>query len=109
MVEWTYVLAAVALSAAITWALRAVPFLFVARLRDSELLPHLAAVMPVGVMTILVFYTLRHTDLGANPATLAVALGLSVTAILHLWLRNAVLSVLGGTAVHVLVLSFAGL
>lgn len=108
MPDWTYILATVLIAAAITWALRAVPFLFVGRLRDSELLPHLAAVMPVGIMTILVVYTLRTTELGANPATLAVALGLAVTAGLHLWLRNAVLSVLAGTAVHVVIMSVWG-
>lgn len=105
MPEWPYILAAVLISAAITWALRAVPFLFVERLRDSALLPHLAAVMPVGIMTILVLYTLRNTDLGATPATLAVTLGLLVTGALHLWRRNAVLSVLAGTAVHVVIMS----
>nr|WP_255622097.1 AzlD domain-containing protein [Tessaracoccus sp. OS52] len=98
-------LGAVLVSAGITWALRGLPFLFLGRLRDSQLLPHLAAVMPVGIMTILVFYTLRHTDVGANAVTIAVAVGLAVTAALHLWRRNAVLSVLGGTAVHVLIMS----
>lgn len=105
MPDWPYILAAVLVSAAITWAVRAVPFLFIERLRESELLPHLGAVMPVGIMTILVFYTLRNTDLGANPATVAVLLGLVVTAALHLWRRNAILSVLGGTAVHVVIMS----
>ncbi|TRY19564.1 branched-chain amino acid ABC transporter [Tessaracoccus rhinocerotis] len=107
MPDWPYILAAVLVSAAITWALRALPFLFISRLRESELLPHLAAVMPVGIMTILVFYTLRNTDVGTNPATLAVAAGLAVTGALHLWRRNAVLSVLGGTGVHVLIMSIS--
>lgn len=105
MPDWPYILAAVLISAAITWALRALPFFFVERLRESDLLPHLAAVMPVGIMTILVLYTLRSTDVGANAATLAVVLGLMVTGALHLWRRNAVLSVLAGTAVHVVIMS----
>lgn len=105
MPDWPYILTAVLISAAITWAVRAVPFLFVSRLRESELLPHLGAVMPVGIMTILVFYTLRNTEIGANPVTLAASLGLAVTAGLHLWRRNAILSVLGGTGVHVAIMS----
>lgn len=105
MPDWPYILAAVLISAAITWAVRALPFFFIGQLRDSDLLPHLGAVMPVGIMTILVFYTLRNTDLGGNPATLAVLLGLAVTAVLHLWRRNAILSVLAGTAVHVAIMS----
>lgn len=108
MPEWPYILTAVLVAAGITWALRALPFFFVEKLRDSALLPHLAAVMPVGIMTILVLYTLRNTDIGANVPTLAVGLGLLVTLALHLWRRNAVLSVLAGTAVHVVLMSVWG-
>ncbi|WP_426987733.1 AzlD domain-containing protein [Pseudarthrobacter sp. Y6] len=52
-------------------------------------------------MTILVFYTVRHAPVALTPVAAAVAAGLIVTAGLHLWRRNAIVSVLGGTAVHV--------
>lgn len=107
MPDWPYILAAVLVSAAITWTVRALPFLFIGQLRESELLPHLGAVMPVGIMTILVFYTLRDTEMAASPATAAVLAGLAVTALLHLWRRNAILSVLAGTTVHVLIMSIS--
>ncbi|MFG2732958.1 hypothetical protein [Streptomyces canus] len=38
---------------------------------------------------------------GLTPQTGAIAAALVTTAALHTWLRNAVLSVIGGTAVHV--------
>lgn len=108
MPEWLYIGLAVLISAAITWSLRALPFLLLNRLEDSELLPYLSAHMPVGIMTILVFYTLRHTELAPTPQTLAVVVGLAVTAVLHGWRRNAVLSVFSGTACHVAVLVVLG-
>ncbi|MER6050189.1 AzlD domain-containing protein [Streptomyces sp. NPDC001793] len=64
MPDTPYLVAAVALSATVTWGLRALPF---------------AALAPL--------------------AALAVTVGL------HLWRRNALLSILGGTTVHVVLAS----
>jgi branched-subunit amino acid transport protein AzlD len=101
MPESAYILAAVLISSAVTWTLRAAPFALLAPIRHSALLPYLNENMPVGIVTILVVYTVRHVSPSLTPETLAVAAGLAVTAGLHLWRRNAVLSVLGGTATHV--------
>jgi len=81
--------------------LRAAPFALLAPLRHSALLPYLNENMPAGIMTILVIYTVRHTPAALTPVAVAVAAGFITTAGLHLWRRNAIVSVLGGTAVHV--------
>jgi branched-subunit amino acid transport protein AzlD len=105
-----YLASAVAVAAAITWTLRALPFALLAPLRRSKVVPYLAASMPVGVMAILVVHTLQHTDLAAPPYGAAVGLALAFTVALHLWRRNVVLSIFGGTGVHVVLASvvFAG-
>jgi branched-subunit amino acid transport protein AzlD len=105
-----YLASAVAIAAAITWTLRALPFALLVPLRRSKAVPYLAASMPVGVMAILVVHTLRHTNLAAPPYGAAVGLALAVTVALHLWRHNVVLSIFGGTAVHVVLASvvFAG-
>ena len=54
-----YLLAAVLVASAITWALRAVPFALLAPLRHSELIRFLGDHNPVGVMIALVGYTVR--------------------------------------------------
>jgi FdhD protein len=54
-----------------------------------------------GLMVILVVYTLRHTQLRDVNAALPTTAALAVTVGLHLWRRNAVLSILAGTAVSV--------
>jgi branched-subunit amino acid transport protein AzlD len=94
-----YLATAVAVAAAITWTLRALPFALLAPLRASPVVPYLATSMPAGVMAILVVHTLRHTALTVPPFGAAVGLALAVA--LHLWRRNVVLSIFGGTAVHV--------
>jgi branched-subunit amino acid transport protein AzlD len=105
-----YLVAAVGVSAAITWALRALPFAVLAPLRRSKVVPFLGASMPVGVMAILVVHTLRHTAFTVPPYGAAVGIALTATVALHWWRRNVVLSIFGGTVLHVFLASvlFAG-
>ncbi|MFI1680618.1 MULTISPECIES: branched-chain amino acid transporter permease [unclassified Streptomyces] len=104
MPDPTYAIAAVLLTAAVTWALRALPFAALAPLRASGTVRYLSARMPVGVMIILVVYCLR--DLPVTEARAAAPLSaLAVTVALHVWRRNALLSIVGGTAVHVVLTS----
>ncbi|MER6955503.1 AzlD domain-containing protein [Streptomyces sp. NPDC000618] len=104
MPDTPYLVAAVAVSAAITWALRAVPFAVLAPLRSSRTIQYLSTRMPAGVMLILLAYCLRDLPL-TEPRSLAPLTALAVTVGLHLWRRNALLSILGGTAAHVLLVS----
>ena len=54
-----YILLAVLVTWLITFALRAAPFVFLRRVRDSALLAYLGRTMPAAVMLILVVYTLH--------------------------------------------------
>lgn len=104
MPDNSYVIAAVAVSAAVTWALRALPFAALAPLRASSTVQYLSSRMPAGVMVILLVYCLRDLPLPEARA-LAPLAALAVTIGLHLWRRNAMLSILGGTTVHVILAS----
>lgn len=98
-----YLIAVVLVSSAVTWALRAAPFAVMAPLRRSALMPYLNAGMPIGVMTILVVYTLlssASSSPGVRPWT-ALAVATAATVAVHLWRRNFVLSILVGTGLHV--------
>jgi branched-subunit amino acid transport protein AzlD len=97
----SYLVAAVLVSAAVTWSLRAVPFAILAPLRTSRLVAYLGARMPVGVMAVLVVYTLRHASFAAPTYGLPVVVALGVTVAVHLWRRNVALSMFAGTLVHV--------
>ncbi|MBB5159574.1 branched-subunit amino acid transport protein AzlD [Saccharopolyspora phatthalungensis] len=60
--------------------------------------------MPVGAMVILLVYCLRDLPL-TGPHALAPVAALAATVGLHLWRWNALLSIFGGTTVHVLLAS----
>ena len=100
-----YVLAALAVMWAVTYALRLAPFLAVAKLRDNAVIAYLGRTMPLGVMIILVIYSLAAVDLGAPPHGLPEALALAITVGLHVWRRNVLLSLVGGTASYILLLT----
>uniref|UniRef100_UPI001E291818 branched-chain amino acid transporter permease n=1 Tax=Streptomyces cyaneochromogenes TaxID=2496836 RepID=UPI001E291818 len=72
----------------------------------TPLLALLSTRMPAGIIVILVVYCLRDLPL-TQPRVLAPLSALAVTVGLHLWRRNALLSILGGTALHVAVTSTA--
>ncbi|GAA2237690.1 branched-chain amino acid transporter permease [Streptomyces nogalater] len=104
MPDARYAVAAVLVAAAVTWALRALPFAALTPLRESGTVQYLKARMPAGVMVILVAYCLH--DLPVTEARAAAPLAaLAVTTGLHLWRRNALLGILGGTATHVILAS----
>ncbi|MDT0446206.1 branched-chain amino acid transporter permease [Streptomyces johnsoniae] len=100
MPDSPYVIAAVLVTAAVTWALRALPFAALMPLRNSATVQYLSTRVPAGVMLILAVYCLRDLPL-THVRSLAPLAALAVTVGLHLWRRNALLSILGGTAVHV--------
>jgi branched-subunit amino acid transport protein AzlD len=100
MPDTPYLIAAVAASAAITWGLRALPFAVLAPLRTSVVVGYLGARMPLGVLVILIAYTMRGLPLAHPARALPDVLALAVTIALHLWRRNAVLSILGGTVIY---------
>ncbi|MEV5595239.1 AzlD domain-containing protein [Streptomyces sp. NPDC052496] len=100
MPDTRYLLLAAAVSAAVNWALRAAPFAVLSFLRTNRTVQYLSTTMPAGVMVILLVYCLRDLPLSQARAAAPLA-ALAVTVGLHLWRRNALLSIVGGTAVHV--------
>ena len=101
MPDTRYLIAAVALAAVITFALRALPFAVIEPLRSSRLV-ELAVRMPAGLMVILVVYLLRDVPAKAPAAAAVTVAAALVVAVLHLWRSSALLSIFAGTGVYVL-------
>ena len=99
MTEPGYVATGLAVAVAITFALRAVPFAVKSAVKESALLNDLGRWMPLGAVAVLAVYCLASTDASAPTYGLPEVAGVAVTVAVHLWRRNAVLSILAGTAV----------
>lgn len=93
----------VAVVALVTIALRFAPFVI---FRGSKPLPpsvrYLSRVLPCAVMGMLVVYCLRNVQLATTPHGVPEAIACLAVVGLHLWKRNTLLSILGGTVSYML-------
>ncbi|NLT25608.1 MAG: branched-chain amino acid ABC transporter [Microbacteriaceae bacterium] len=89
----------IVVAAAVTFGLRAAPFLGGKWLRENALVRDLSLLLPIGVMTVLVVYSVRGIE-WAGWAWAPPLVGIAATAALHLWRWNVLLSLVGGVAVY---------
>lgn len=98
-VTLTHVFSVLIPIAIITVVLRWLPFTFVGLLKNNHFFGLLGRMMPVGVMVVLVVYTIMG-QASAPGGTLAALLGVAVTLALHALKRDSGLSILGGTVAY---------
>jgi branched-subunit amino acid transport protein AzlD len=102
----TYVAAALGVAVAITVTLRAVSFGMRNAMTESALLADVGRWMPLGAITILAVYCLSAIDVRTPPYGIGELVGVIVTVVIHRWRRNAVLSIVGGTAAYLLMVNW---
>ena len=89
-----------------TFATRIIPFVALAKHADHPLILHLGRYLPPTVMMILVIYALRDFRplldgrLNAGATGWPMIAAALIVALLHLWRRNALLSIIGGTGAY---------
>ncbi len=91
------VLIAVAVSAVITLSCRAFPFVIFARKEPPPILRFVEKYIPPMIIAILVVYCMKDIDFAVKPFGLTHLAALVVTVLLHLWKRNSMISIFGGT------------
>ena len=81
---------------------RFLPFLIFSGKRETPgFVRFLGRALPSSIFAMLVVYCLRNTDVSAHFA-LPEMLAIAATVGLHLWKRQMLLSIAGGTAVYML-------
>lgn len=97
-----YLLAVIVVMGAVTFGLRALPFLSARLLRRSPVVQHLGRFLPLAIMVLLLVHSAtgaaREHAYGPWPELLAIA----VTCLLQWRSRNPLLSIVAGTALYVL-------
>ena len=100
-----YIVAAIAIAAGITFSLRAASFGIKGALQGSALLDNLGRWMPLGAMAILLIYCLNAVEWKMDSTGAAYGIASVVTVAVHLWRRNAVLSIVAGTVTCAVILT----
>jgi branched-subunit amino acid transport protein AzlD len=89
--------------AAVTIALRFLPFaIFSGSKPTPPFVSYLGKVLPYAIMGMLVVYCLRNVNLASAPHGAPEFIACLIVAALHLWKRNTLISIVGGTASYML-------
>lgn len=101
MAETWYLTGFIAAATLATFATRVIPFLFFQRHTEHPLVRHLGRYLPAAVMALLatVFLQRSATWTNAMPGLDALLPAVLVVGI-HLWRRNALLSIAAGTITY---------
>ena len=82
---------------------RLIPFLFFPKGKEiPPIIRYLGRVLPPAVIGMLVIYCLRNVSLLSGSHGLPELIGIAVTVGLHLWKRQMLLSIAGGTICYML-------
>ena len=82
---------------------RFLPFLLFPDNRPvPKIVSYLGRTLPAAMMGLLVVYCLRNVDIAAAPHGLPELIALAVVTGLHLWKRQMLLSIAGGTICYML-------
>lgn len=93
----------IAVIALVTVFLRFLPFLiFSGKRKTPPYITYLGHVLPFAIMGMLVVYCLRNITFSAMPFGIPELIGCSVVAVMHLWKRNTLLSIISGTVCYML-------
>lgn len=90
-----------------TMATRFLPFfVFPANRPVPKYVQYLGKVLPYAVIGLLVVYCLKNVSVLSAPYGLPELIAVSAVVGLHLWKRNMLLSIGGGTALYMLLVQF---
>ncbi|SCJ97344.1 Predicted membrane protein [uncultured Eubacterium sp.] len=107
MSEITYTLVIVLLVALFTFITRLFPFVVFGRKGEpSKMVRRLGDLLPLSVIAILVIYCLKTTTFDALSGFAPQFIAITVVALLHVWRRNNLLSILGGTACYMVLVQY---
>lgn len=95
-------LLAVPLLALVILATRAFPFVLFSRRDPPRIIRFVERFIPPMVMAVLVVYCLKDVEWASWPSGIRELSALALVVALHLWKKNAMLSIFGGTAFFML-------
>ena len=93
---------AIAIMAIISYLLRALPFLIFSGKQTPRFIQYLGKYLPYAIMGMLVIYCLKEVRPLAYPYGLPELIAIAIVALLHIWKRNTLLSIVSGTVAYML-------
>jgi len=92
----------IAICALCTLLERAFPFLIFRDKEVPEIVRYLGRVLPMAIMATLVMYCLKGISFSSAAGFAPMLIASALTALLHIWRGNTMLSIFGGTVCYML-------
>lgn len=101
----TYAAVLIAVVSLVTIALRFLPFVIFGNNKETPaFVTYLGKVLPYAIMAMLVVYCLKGVSFVQAPHGIPEAIAVAAVVILHLWKRNTLLSIVGGTVCYMMLI-----
>lgn len=98
-----YILGAILVAAACTLLMRALPFLFMGgEKKVPEKIRYLGRILPAAMMSVLIVYCLKSVPEDFSGQGICQLIAVGVCAVLHIWKKNTLLSIVASTCVYML-------
>lgn len=100
----TQILITILIAAAMTVTTRALAFLAFRKGHTPKFVTWLGAQLPAAVMAMLLVYCLKDLDLTASPFGLPGLIAVAMTAAVHVWKKQMILSISAGTLTYMVLI-----
>ena len=99
----THIFISIALLTSGTMLTRFLPFIiFREKTQPPKFIQYLGNVLPAAIFSMLVVYCLKNVQLLGGSHGLPEFIAIGITTVLHLWKRQILLSIAGGTVAYML-------
>ena len=90
-----------------TYLTRAIPFLlFPANKKTPEFVTYLGSVLPFAIIGMLIVYCLKQTTIDSYPFGIPEVISIAAVIAVHIWRKNTLLSIGGGTLLYMLLVQY---
>ena len=106
-INTSYTLSAILVMAIVTFGTRVAPFIFFGKDKPTpKYIVYLGNYLPPAVIAMLIIYCLRNVNLSAFPFGIPEVIGVVAVAVIHIWKRNNLISIIGGTGLYMMAVQF---
>ena len=102
----TYAVIMIAIMAVVTMLLRFLPFMIFGERKTPAYIDYLGKFLPYAIMGMLVVYCLKEISFTSAPFGIPEIIAVAVTAGLHIWKRNTLISIICGIVCYMLLIQF---
>ena len=106
-VNINYTLSATFVIAIVTFATRVAPFILFGKGKATpKYIVYIGNYLPPAVIAMLIIYCLKNVNINTFPFGIPEVIGIASVAILHIWKRNNLISIIGGTVIYMIAVQF---